>query len=95
MTLYPLHTAAATAVRTEQGFIELHDIQDDQEFEALVDNGKSDSANLDSVFELLVQVSSICQSCAVLLCTAVAHSLHCCTAVLRLNACWRETAINR
>jgi hypothetical protein len=45
-------------VRAKQGFIELHDIQDDQEFEALVDNGKSDSANLDSVFELLVQVSS-------------------------------------
>lgn len=28
---------------------------DDETFEALVDNGKSDSANLDSVVELLVQ----------------------------------------
>lgn len=30
-------------------------IPDDSTFETLVDNGKSDSANLDSVVELLVQ----------------------------------------
>lgn len=30
-------------------------VPDDDTFEALVDNGKSDSANLDSVVELLVQ----------------------------------------
>ncbi|CAN0366228.1 unnamed protein product, partial [Ectocarpus sp. 8 AP-2014] len=38
-----------------QNFINNCDIQDDETFEALVDNGKSDSANLDSVVELLVQ----------------------------------------
>ncbi|CAM9585382.1 unnamed protein product [Sphacelaria rigidula] len=38
-------------------FINNCDIQDDETFEALVDNGKSDSANLDSVVELLVQSS--------------------------------------
>ncbi|CAM9447174.1 unnamed protein product, partial [Discosporangium mesarthrocarpum] len=38
-----------------QTFINNCDIQDDDAFEALVDNNKSDSANLDSVFELLVQ----------------------------------------
>ncbi|CAM9991136.1 unnamed protein product, partial [Scytosiphon promiscuus] len=38
-----------------QNFINNCDIQDDDTFEALVDNGKSDSANLDSVVELLVQ----------------------------------------
>ncbi|CAN0178510.1 unnamed protein product [Ectocarpus sp. 4 AP-2014] len=40
-----------------QNFINNCDIQDDETFEALVDNGKSDSANLDSVVELLVQSS--------------------------------------
>lgn len=38
-----------------KSIIELTDTQDDAEFEDVVDNGKSDSANLDSVFELLVQ----------------------------------------
>lgn len=32
-------------------------LTDDETFEALVDNGKSDSANLDAVVELLVQSS--------------------------------------
>eukprot|EP00903_Cladosiphon_okamuranus_P012610 g11799.t1 len=40
-----------------RNFINNCDIQDDETFEALVDNGKSDSANLDSVVELLVQSS--------------------------------------
>jgi glutamate synthase (ferredoxin) len=48
--------ASELDARDAKSFIEMHDIQDDGGFEALVDNGKSDSANLDSVFELLVQV---------------------------------------
>ena len=44
------------AIADPKSFIELHDMQDDGGFEALVDNGKSDSANFDSIFELFVQV---------------------------------------